>query len=129
MSHTLIKEKEKTQKLKIFIFLLFEGKKSWNLKYKFKYGFSLALCKYIYIYIYIYIYWCQEKKVFCDLNHLCTFHKVKIIGLLSCLCKALPDTSSHHLTRSVKKSLAKIPTYQCRTESFKSSFFQGTIVE
>ena len=129
MSHTLIKEKEKNQKLKMFIFLLFEGKKSWNLKCKFN-GFSLALCIYIYIYINIYIYIDVKKKRYTVTSIiLCTFHKVKIIGLLSCLCKALPDTSSHHLTRSVKKSLAKIPTYHCRTECFKSSFFQGTIVE
>ena len=41
------------------------------------------------------------------------------------LFKLVPDISHHCLTRSVEKLF----TYQCRTESFKSSFFRWTIVE
>ena len=44
--------------------------------------------------------------------------KKKQTGLPSYLSKLIPDTSPHCLTRSVEKIL----TYHCRTESFKSSF-------
>ena len=54
-----------------------------------------------------------------SLHHLCTFHKIKTSGLPSYFFKLIPDTFHHYLTRSVEK----ISTYQCRTESFKSSFF------
>ena len=60
-----------------------------------------------------------------SLHRLCTFHKIKTSGLPSYLFKLIPDTSHHYLTRSVEK----ISTYQCRTESFKSSFFPWTIAE
>ena len=60
-----------------------------------------------------------------SLHHLCTFHKIKTSGLPSYLFKLIPDTSHHYLTRSVEK----ISTYQCRRDSFKSSFFPWVIVE
>ena len=52
------------------------------------------------------------------LHCLCTFHNIKATGLPSYLFKLIPDTSHHYLTRSVER----ISRYQCRTESFKSSF-------
>ena len=60
-----------------------------------------------------------------SLHRLCTFHKIKTPGIPSYLFKLIPDTSHHYLTRSVEK----ISTYQCRTESFKSCFFPWIIVE
>ena len=64
----------------------------------------------------------QSKRI---LHCLCTFHKIKTSGLPSYLFKLIPDTSHHCSTRFVKKN----STYQCRTESFKSSFFPWTIAE
>ena len=64
----------------------------------------------------------QSKR---SLHLLCTFHKIKTSGLPSHLFKLIPDTSHHYLTKSVEK----ISTYQCRAESFTSSFFPWTIVE
>ena len=64
----------------------------------------------------------QSKR---SLHGLCTFHKIKTSGLPSYLFKLIPDISHHYLTRSVEKN----STYQCITESFKSSFFPWTIVE
>ena len=63
----------------------------------------------------------SRRSLYC----LCTFHKIKASGLPSYLFKLIPDTSHHYLTRSVEN----ISTYQCRTDSFKSSFFPWTIVE
>ena len=60
-----------------------------------------------------------------SLYHLCTFHKIKTTGLPFYLFKLIPDTSHHYLTRSVEKS----SSYQCKTESFKSSFLPWTILE
>ena len=52
------------------------------------------------------------------LGRLCTLFKIKTTGLVKYLFKLIPQENHSHNT----SSMASIPTYCCRVDSFKYSF-------
>ena len=55
---------------------------------------------------------------------LCSFHEILSTGLPTYLFSLIPKSTHGYQTRT----LGNIPTYQCRTDTFKRSFFSWTIV-
>ena len=59
------------------------------------------------------------------LRRLCTFHKIVSIRLPTYLSNLIPQSTHAYETRTS----INIPTRQCRTDTFKHSFFPWTVVE
>ena len=57
-------------------------------------------------------------------KRLCSFHKILSTGLPTYLFSLIPKSTHGYQTRT----LGNIPTYHCRTDTFKHSFFPWTIV-
>ena len=57
-------------------------------------------------------------------RRLCSFHKILSTGLPTYLFHLIPKSTHDYQTRTS----GNIPTYQCRTDTFKHSFFPWTIV-
>ena len=58
-------------------------------------------------------------------RHLCAFRKIVSNRLPTYLFNLMPQSTHAYQTRTS----SNIPTYQCRTDTFKHSFFPWTVVE